>query len=59
MPRIELSEKEAAMLADELESCLEELKTERVRTDNRELHAVFMQRENLLSGVITRLRSES
>lgn len=58
MPRIELSEKEAAILTEELESALEELRTERVRTDNRQLHAQFVERENLLAGLITRLQTE-
>ncbi|UFS71452.1 hypothetical protein LPW11_04460 [Geomonas sp. RF6] len=58
MPNIDLSEKEAAILTDELESCLEDLKTERVRTDKRDLHAQFLERENVLSGVITRLKAQ-
>ena len=39
MTRIELTEKEAAILIEILESFLSDLKTERVRTEKRELHA--------------------
>ena len=57
MPRIELSEKEAAILIEILESCLSDLKTERVHTENRELHAEFIARENFVGDLIKRLKS--
>lgn len=58
MPTIELSEREASMLAEVLESTLQELRTERVRTDNRELHARFVEHENLVAAILPRLQTE-
>ena len=58
MTRIELTEKEAAMLTEILESSLSDLKTERVHTDNRELHAAFIEREIFVGDLIKRLQSE-
>lgn len=58
MIRIELTEKEAAVLVTILESCLSDLKTERVRTENRELHAEFIERENLVGDLIKRLENK-
>jgi hypothetical protein len=57
MARIELTEKEAAMLTEILESFLSDLKTERVHTDNRGLHAEFIDRENFVGDLIKRLQS--
>lgn len=58
MTRIELTEKEAAILIEILESCLSDLKTERVRTDKRELHAEFIERENFVGDLIKRLENK-
>jgi len=58
MPMIEFTEKEAAILIEILESFLSDLKTERVRTDNRELHAEFIEREIFVTNLITRLESK-
>jgi hypothetical protein len=58
MTRIELTEKEAAMLSEILESFLSDLKTERVHTDNRELHAEFIEREIFVGDLIKRLQGE-
>jgi hypothetical protein len=55
MTRIELTEKEAAMLTEILESFLSDLKTERVHTDNRGLHAAFIEREIFVGDLIGRL----
>ena len=59
MTRIELNEKEAAILIEILESCLSDLKTERVRTENRELHAEFIERENFVGDLIKRLGNKT
>jgi len=58
MTRIELTEKEAAILIEILESFLSDLKTERVRTDNRELHAEFIEREIFVADIINRLENK-
>jgi hypothetical protein len=55
MTRIELTEKEAAILIEILESFLSDLKTERVGTDNKELHAAFVEREIFVGDLINRL----
>ena len=59
MTRIELNEKEAAILAEILESCLSDLKTERVHTENRALHAEFIERENFVGDLIKRLQNKT
>ena len=56
MTRIELSDKESAVLMDILESFLSDLKTERVRTDNRLFHAELRERETFVEGLLDRLR---
>jgi hypothetical protein len=55
MTRIELTEKEAAILIEILESFLSDLQTERVHTDNKELHAVFVEREMFVDDLMKRL----
>ena len=55
MTRIDLTEKEAAILIEILESFLSDLKTERVGTDNKELHAEFVERETFVGDLIKRL----
>jgi len=57
MTRIELTEKEAAILIEILESSLSDLKTERVHTENRELHAAFIEREKFVGDLIKRLEN--
>lgn len=56
MTRIELSEKESAVLIEILESFLYDLKTERVRTEKREYRMELTQRGNFVEDLITRLR---
>lgn len=58
MVTIELNPKDAAVLADMLQSLLVDLRAERVRTDNREFHADLVQRETFLSDLINRLEKE-
>ncbi len=55
MTRIELTEKETAILIEILESFLSDLQTERVHTDNKELHAAFVEREIFVGDLINRL----
>jgi hypothetical protein len=55
MANIELTEKETAVLTEILESSLMDLRTERVRTENRQFHAAVVEREHVLQGVIKRL----
>ena len=56
MTTIELSEKESAVLVEILESFLSDLKTERVRTENREWHAELTERRNFVENLINRLK---
>lgn len=58
MTRIELTEKESAILIEMLKSFLSDLKTERVGTDNREWHADFIEREIFVSDLIKRLETK-
>lgn len=58
MTGIELTEKEAAILIEILESYLSDLKTERVGTDNREWHAEFVEREVFVGDLIRRLKNK-
>jgi len=58
MAKIELTEMEAGILIEVLESCLSDLKTERVGTDNRALHLEFTERENFVKSLIDRLKHE-
>lgn len=58
MTRIELTEKEAAVLTEILKSFLSDLKTERVGTDNREWHAEFVEREVFVGDLIRRLEDK-
>ena len=57
MSAIELNAKEAATLVTALESYLPELATERVGTDNRELHAELKEQELILDGILNRLKA--
>lgn len=59
MTRIELTEKESVVLVEILESFLSDLKTERVRTENREYHAELTQRRNFVEGLISRLKVQA
>lgn len=58
MTRIELTEKEAAILIEILKSFLSDLKTERVGTDNRAWHAEFVEREIFIGDLIRRLENK-
>jgi hypothetical protein len=58
MANLELNEKETALLTEILQSTLDELRTERVRTDNRQVHAWFVEREHFVSDLINRLGSQ-
>lgn len=58
MTTIELTGREAGILIEILESFLSDLKTERVRTENRELHAEFIEREIFVADLIKRLEQE-
>lgn len=58
MIRIELTEKEGAILTDMLKSLLFDLRTERVGTDNREWHAEFVEREALVDDLLRRLENK-
>jgi hypothetical protein len=57
MSAIELSVKEAAILAGALEAYLPELATERVGTDNREWHAELKEQEAILGEILKRLKA--
>ncbi|MBK5276236.1 MAG: hypothetical protein JJE30_14460 [Desulfuromonadales bacterium] len=57
MPAIELSPQETAALVAALESYLPELTTERVGTDNRELHAELKKQEAILGGILNLLKA--
>lgn len=56
MTQLNLTEEETVLLTEILEGCLSDLKTERVRTDKRDLHQAFLERENLVADVILRLQ---
>jgi len=56
MTKIELTEKESAVLIEILESFLSDLKTERIGTDNRDWHAELAERENFVEDLINRLK---
>ena len=56
MAQLELNEKETALLSEILEGCLSDLKTERVRTDKREMHQHFLERENFVADLLVRLQ---
>ncbi len=55
MVRIELTTTEAGVLRGILESSLSDLKTERLRTDNRQLRAEEKKQEVFLADLLTRL----
>lgn len=57
MTQLQLNEKETALLIEILQSSLSDLRTERVRTDKRELHAEFVTRENFVASLISQLQS--
>jgi hypothetical protein len=57
MSTFELNAKEVAALVAALESYLPELATERVGTDNREWHAELREQEDLLGGILNRLKA--
>lgn len=57
MSTIELNAKETAALVSALESYLPDLTTERVGTDNREWHAELKEQEEILCGILNRLKA--
>lgn len=57
MTSIELNTKEVAALVAALESYLPDLTTERVGTDNREWHAELREQEDILGGILNRLKT--
>lgn len=57
MSVLELGAKEAATLATAIESYLDELATERVGTDNRELHGELKEQEAILGEILERLKA--
>ncbi len=57
MSVLELGAKEAATLVTALESYLAELATERVGTDNRELHGELKEQEAILGKILERLKA--
>lgn len=57
MLNINFSEKEAAALIRALESYLPDLRTERVGTDNRELHAELKDQEATLEVILNHLKA--
>jgi len=57
MSAIELNANEVAVLVTALESYLPELATERVGTDNREWHAELKEQEEILGGILNRLKA--
>lgn len=58
MLQLELNEKERALLVDILRSSLEDIRTERVRTDRKDLHAGFLEREHFVEDLIQRLEGQ-
>ena len=57
MSTIELNAKETAALVSALESYLPDLTTERVGTDNRDWHAELKEQEEILGGILNRLKA--
>ena len=57
MTRIELNEQEAAVLLEILQSFLSDLKTERVATENKLMHAALAERESFVGNLINRLET--
>ena len=55
MIRMELTEKEATLLAEMLQSYLSDLRTELMRTENREWRAEMKDRENFGKDILRRL----
>jgi hypothetical protein len=56
MKHIELTEKEAGLLAEILESSISDLKTERGHTDNRELRLELKEREAVVIDLLQRIK---
>lgn len=54
---VELNAQEVAALVTALESYLPDLATERVGTDNREWHAELKEQEEILRGILARLKT--
>lgn len=56
MTALNLTEKETTLLIEVLESSLMDLRTERLRTEKRDLHAAVAEREHVVAEVIRRLQ---
>ncbi|HJV66465.1 MAG TPA: hypothetical protein VJ550_12070 [Geomonas sp.] len=56
MITFELNEKDAVDLVEILQTYLQDLKTERLRTENREYHVTLVGREKFVSDMISRLQ---
>jgi hypothetical protein len=57
MMRLELTDRERAVLNEVLESSLTELRTEVAHTDNRDYRAGLKERETVLVHILSRLMS--
>lgn len=57
MTALNLSEKETTLLIEVLQSSLIDLRTERLRTEKRDMHAAVAEREHVVEDVIRRLQS--
>ena len=58
MIRIELTEAEATVLAEILESYLSDLRGEIVRTEKREWRSEMKDRESMVKEILQRLRTQ-
>jgi hypothetical protein len=56
MTALNLTEEETTLLLEVLESSLMDLRTERLRTEKRDLHAAVAEREHVVADVIRRLQ---
>jgi hypothetical protein len=57
MKRLDLTEQEAMILVEVLESSLSDLVTETAATENRELRAALKARKSFVRDILTRLGS--
>lgn len=56
MAQLDLNEREKALLMEVLESSLGDLRTERIRTEKRDLHANVVERETFVADLLARLQ---
>lgn len=57
MAQLELNERETALLVEVLESTLGDLRTERIRTERKEMHASIAERESFVARLLDRLQA--